>query len=219
MATRRPLAEIVAAYEVRASQPVEVVSVGGVDAANRVRAGEAFDLVVLASDAIDKLAAEGWIGVGTRVDFARSDLAVAVRSGAPRPEMESEDALRRAVLAARGVGFSTGPSGTYLVQLLGRWGIADAIRDRLVQAPPGVPVGTLVARGDVELGFQQLAELLHVPGVEVLGPLPHGVRFVTTFAGGVATTSARPAAARSLLAFMASPAAADALRRHGMEPA
>jgi len=218
MATRWPLAELVAAYEALAMQPVEVVSIGGVDAAKRVRAGEAFDLVVLASDALDKLAADGWIVAGSRVDLARSDMAVAVHAGAPRPHVDSEEALRRAVLAARGVGFSTGPSGTYLLQLFGRWGIADAIRDRLVQAPPGVPVGTLVARGDVELGFQQLAELVHERDVEVLGPLPEGVRFVTTFAGGVATTSARPDAARALLAFMTSTVAADALRRHGMEP-
>src|SRR5512139_2636587 len=127
MATRQVLAELVAAFEARSSQAVELESVGGVDAAKRVRAGEAFDVVVLASDAIDRLAAEGRIVAGSRVDLARSGVAVAVRAGAPRPDIGSEDALRRAVLAARTVGYSTGPSGVQLAALFERWGIAEAI--------------------------------------------------------------------------------------------
>jgi molybdate transport system substrate-binding protein len=219
MATRQALAELAAAYEARAAQPVELVSLGGVEAAKRVRAGEAFDVVVLASDALDKLAAEGFVFEGTRVDVARSDIGVAVRSGAARPDVGSEDALRRAVQDACSVGYSTGPSGTYLVELFERWRIADAIRERIVQAPPGVPVGTLVARGEVEIGFQQLSELVHVDGIDVLGTLPEAVRFITTFSGGVTKACDRPDAARALLAFLASPAAADVLQRQGMEPA
>ncbi len=219
MATRQVLAELVAAFEARTGRPVALESVGGVDAAKRARAGEAFDAVILASDAIDKLADEGRLVAGTRVDLVRSGVAVAVRAGVPRPDIRTEDAVRRAVLDARTISYSTGPSGVHLARLFERWGIAAEIAPRIVQAPPGVPVGTLVARGDVELGFQQLAELIHLDGIEVLGPLPDAIQVVTTFSGAVAATSAQPGAAGEFLAFLASPSGDEAKRRNGMEPA
>ena len=133
--------------------------------------------------------------------------------------MSSEDALRRAVATARSISYSTGPSGVYLAKLFERWGLGDAMKDKVVQAPPGVPVGTLVARGDVELGFQQLSELMHLEGIAVVGALPASVQIVTTFSGGVCATSQHPDTSRELLAFMGSPAAEAAKRKHGMEPA
>ena len=227
MATRQVLAELAAAYRQQSgtdfandvATEVSIESVGGVDAAQRVQAGEAFDFVVLAADAIAKLIASGQVLADSRTDLVRSTVAIAVRAGSPRPDVGSEDALRRAVLAARTLGYSTGPSGTALLQLFARWGIADLVRDRIVQAPPGVPVGQLVADGAVELGFQQFSEMLHQPGIEVLGTMPPGCEIVTTFSGGVCTATKQAAAARTLLAFMHSPAADDAKRRHGMEPA
>ena len=219
MATRRLLAELAAAWEQRSGTTVAIESVGGVDAAKRVQAGEIFDLVVLASDAIERLLASGHVAAGSRIDLVRSDVAVAVKAGAARPDIDSEDALRRAVLGARSVACSTGPSGVALAQLFERWGIADELRSRIVQPPPGVPVGTLVARGEVELGFQQWSELVHVQGIELLGPLPDAVRITTIFSGGVCTASTRPEAARAVLEFMASPDAAEAKRRQGMAPA
>ncbi|HMA06586.1 MAG TPA: substrate-binding domain-containing protein [Ramlibacter sp.] len=219
MATRAVLAELAAAWQQRTGISVQIESVGGVDAARRVQAGEPFDMVVLASDAIDKLAAGGATLAGSKVDLVNSPVAVAVRAGAPAPDIATEDALRRAVEAAATIGYSTGPSGTALMRLFQRWGIAGEIERRLVQAPPGVPVGQLIANGDVAIGFQQLSELIHLPGIALVGAMPQPVQIITTFSGAVCAASTQGDAARSLLAFLASPEAAAAKRRHGMEPA
>jgi molybdate transport system substrate-binding protein len=219
MATRQILGELSAAYERRSGCAAVIESVGGVDAARRVQAGEPFDVVFLASDAIDKLIAGGRVVAGSKVDLFDSGVAVAVRAGAPRPEIGTEDALRRAVLAAPSIGYSTGPSGVALMRLFERWGIAAEIQERIVQAPPGVPVGSLAAKGEVALAFQQLSELMHLEGIDVIGPLPAAVQITTTFSGGVCAGSPRQDDVRLMLDYMASPQAADAKRRHGMEPA
>lgn len=220
MATKALLADLVALHaQASPGSAVSVESVGGVDAAKRVQAGEAFDVVALASNAIDKLIAEGHVLAGSRVDLVHSGVAVAVRAGAAQPDISDEAALKAAVLAARTLGYSTGPSGVQLAKLFERWGIAEQIADRIVTAPPGVPVGALVAQGAVELGFQQLSELMNLEGITLLGPLPPEVQITTTFSAGIAATSTRPEAVRELLAFLASPATAEAKRRNGMDPA
>lgn len=219
MATRQVLAELAAAHEQQSGCSVRLESVGGVDAAKRVQAGEPFDFVILASDAIDKLVASGSAVAGSKVDLVRSGVAVAVRAGATRPDIGSEEALRNAVQAAATIGYSTGPSGVALIKLFERWGIADEVARRTVQAPPGVPVGTLVARGEVALGFQQMSELMHLEGIDLVGPLPDAVQITTTFSGAVCTASTQAEAVRRMLDFMASPGAEEAKRRHGMEPA
>ncbi|MBQ0958515.1 substrate-binding domain-containing protein [Ideonella sp. 4Y11] len=219
MATRLLLTDLVQAWQDRGGEPVQIASVGGVDAAKRVAAGEAFDLVILASEAIDRLIASGHALPGSRVDLVHSGVAVAVRSGAPLPELSSEAALRAAVLAAPSLSYSTGPSGVALAALFERWGVMDTLRERIVTPPPGVPVGTLVASGQVALGFQQLSELIHVSGITIAGPLPDAVQIDTIFAGAVCATCTQPTAVRNLLAFMASPVAAEAKQRQGMTPA
>lgn len=218
MATRQLLAELTGMYTQAHGRAVAIESVGGVDAAKRVQAGEVFDVVVLASDAIDKLLVAGHVVPGSKVDLVHSGVAVAVRAGAAQPDIRTEAAVRAAVLAAPSLSYSTGPSGVALVKLFERWGISDTVKDRIVQAPPGVPVGVLVARGDVALGFQQLSELLHVEGITIVGPLPPEIQITTTFSAGIGCGSAQAQAAQGLLAFMASPMAADAKRRQGMEP-
>jgi len=218
MATRQVLAELAAAYQQHSGRAVAIESVGGVDAARRVAAGEAFDVVILASDAIDKLAAAGHVLTGSKVDLVRSAVAACVAADAPLPDLGDEAGLRQAVLASPSIGYSTGPSGTALLQLFERWGIAEELAARIVQAPPGVPVGTLVARGEVALGFQQLPELMHLQGIQVL-PLPPAVQIITTFSGAVCAGSAHADAVRAMLDFMASPRADEAKRRQGMAPA
>ncbi|MDR7306168.1 substrate-binding domain-containing protein [Rhodoferax saidenbachensis] len=219
MATRQLLAELAAAYTDRTGIAIAIESVGGVDAAKRVQAGEPFDVVFLASDAIDKLVAAGRVLPGSKVDLVHSGVAVAVRAGTALPNIASEDAVRQAVLAAPSLSYSTGPSGVALAKLFERWGIADAIQSRIVQAPPGVPVGTLVAHGEVALGFQQLSELIHVDGIAIVGALPAAIQITTTFSAGVCSSSTHADAVRDLLAFMASADAAEAKQRQGMEPA
>jgi molybdate transport system substrate-binding protein len=218
MATRLLLNDLAQDYQRSAQVSVDIESVGGVDAAKRVQLSEPFDAVFLSSDAIDKLIASGQVLPGSRVDLVRSGVAVAVREGAPQPDLSDEDAVRQTVLAARSLSYSTGPSGVALAKLFERWGIAEQIKGRIVTAPPGVPVGSLVAKGEVELGFQQLSELLPLPGITVLGPLPPAIQIVTTFSAGVCATSRQPDAVRAMLAAMNGPQAASVKRRHGMEP-
>jgi molybdate transport system substrate-binding protein len=218
MATRHVLRDLVAAFAAESSEPaVSVESMGGVEAAKRVAAAEPFDVVVLASAALEKLAGDGHVLPGSIVPLVQSPIAIAVRTGARRPPIESEEDVKRAVLSARTIGYSTGPSGDHLTGIFERWGIADALTGRLVQAPPGTPVASLIAAGAVELGFQQLSELMSVEGVHVLGPLPRGIQSMTTFAGGVTVASTQPDAASAVLEFMASPGAAEIKRRHGMD--
>lgn len=218
MATRLVLAELVEGFQRRSGHRVAIESAGGVDAAKRVQAGEAFDVVILASDAIDKLIASGHLLAGSKVDLMSSGVAVAVRAGAALPDISTEAALRESVRAARSISYSTGPSGVALSRLFEQWGIADEIKGRIVQAPPGIPVGSLVARGDVELGFQQYSELMHLEGIIVAGPLPAAVQIITTFSAGIGINSRQPEEVHKLLDDMNSAQATVAKVKQGMEP-
>lgn len=217
MATRQLLAELVADYKKSVNVAIAIESIGGVNAAKRVQSGEPFDVVVLASDAIDQLIAAGHIDPTSKVNLVNSGVAVAVKAGAAAPDISSEAALKTAVLAAKTISYSTGPSGVALAKLFERWGITEQIANRIVQAPSGVPVGSLVAKGEVELGFQQLSELIHLEGISIVGPLPPEIQISTTFSAGVCTASTQAGAVREMLAYMASPAAAAAKLRQGME--
>jgi len=182
--------------------------------------GEPYDVVVLAADAIERLAAAGRVDRHSRVDLVRSGIAVAVKADAASPDIGNAAAVRSAVMHARAVGYSTGPSGAHVLKVLEGWGIgADATVPRVVQAPPGVPVGSLVASGEVDIGFQQLSELMHLDRITVVGLLPPDIQSTTIFSAAICGTAQRQEGARALIAFLASPAAHDAKLGHGMEPA
>jgi molybdate transport system substrate-binding protein len=183
----------------------------------RLAAGEPVDLVIMAGGGLDKLIGAGRIVAGSRVDLARSGIGVAVRVGAPRPDLTSADTFIRALHEARSVAHSSSASGIYLKGLFRRLGLADALGDRIRQVE-GEPVGAVVARGEAEIGFQQVSELLPVAGIDFVGPLPREIQQFTVFSAGIATAAREPEAARALIAYLTAPAAAPLIRHSGMEP-
>jgi len=217
------LRELMPAFERASGSTLTVVSGGSVAGAadsipDRLQRGERADVVIMAAAGIDDLAKAGHLAAGSRVDLARSSIGIAVRAGASKPDIASVDALRRALLAAKSVAYSASVSGVYIsTELFQRLGIASEMRAKSRKVD-GEPVGAVVARGEAELGFQQISELRPVPGVEVVGPLPADVQRVTVFSAATGARSANPTGGRALIAFLSSPAAAAAIARSGMDP-
>ena len=154
----------------------------------------------------------------SRAGFADSAIAVAVKSGARRPGLSDEESFKTAILAARSICYSTGPSGTYVIGLLKKWGVDELMSARIIQAPPGVPVGALVARGDAEIGFQQLSEFLDVPGIDIVGALPQEIQSLTRFSCAVCALTSNEAGALGFISYLTSADADASIRRHGMAP-
>jgi molybdate transport system substrate-binding protein len=192
--------------------------IGGVEITKRVAAGEFTDLVFQSATAIDSLIQLGKLAAGSRVDIATSWVAVGVKAGAPRPDISNSDAFKRTLLAAKSIAYSTGPSGVYLIELFKRMGIADAIANKVTQIK-GEPVGASVARGEIEIGFQQMSELLPVAGIDIIGPLPAEIQEISMFSVGLHTDTRVADAAREMIRFFKSPAAHAVFRSKGMEPA
>jgi molybdate transport system substrate-binding protein len=189
-----------------------------VDAVKKLQAGEVYDLVILSAPALDDVIKQGKIAQGSRVDLAKSGIGVAVRTGAPKPDLTSADGVKKAVLAASSVGYSSGSSGAYIEGLFQRWGIAEQIKGKLKRTPPGVLVGGLIARGEVDLGFQTASEIILFPGIQYVGPLPADIQNFTMYSGGVHVGAKEPEAAKTLIKFITSPEALPAIRKSGMEP-
>lgn len=227
MATRALLADLATAAATTAGLPrVEIESVGGIDAARRVAAGEQLDLVVLASGALSELAGSGHVVPSSVTPLVLSQTAVAVRAPLsrqatppPGPAFDDASGVRAALRDAGRIGYSTGPSGTELLRRIEQWGMADEVRDRLIQARPGMPVARLVADGEVDVGFQQLSEMVGQAGVRILGVLPPDCAIDTVFSGGVAVTSTAPAASAAVLEFFASEAALPFKAAHSFSDA
>jgi len=187
-----------------------------VEMMKRLKEGEKVDLVLMSSTNIDELTKLGRLTAGTKVDVVRSGIGVAVRKGAPHPDISSGEKLKATLLAAKSIAYSTGPSGVYLVGLFEKMGIADAIKAKTTQIT-GVPVGELVARGDAEIGFQQVPEILPVKGIDYLGPLPADVQSVTTFSTAIHTDAKAGEAAAAWVKYLTAPAATEVIRKHGLE--
>ena len=209
--------ELVPAFERATGHKVVTTWVPGVDLMKRVKDGETSDLVIMQASSIDELVKLGRIAPGGRFDLAKSGVGIAVRAGAPRPDISSGDALKRALLAAKSLAYSTGPSGVYIISLFSRMGIADELKPKSRQVK-GEPVGAVVARGEAEIGFQQISELLPVPGIDLVGPLPADIQQITIFAAGLQASATEPAAAQALVKFITAPAAAAVIRKSGMDP-
>jgi molybdate transport system substrate-binding protein len=209
--------ELVPAFERTTEHKVVTIWAPSVDMMTRLKSGETVDLVIMAAAAIDELTAAGKIVPGSRADLARSGIGVAVRADAPKPDIDSADALKRALLAANSIACSTGPSGVYLAGLFQRMGIADEIKPKIKQVK-GEPVGNVVARGDAEIGFQQVSELLPVNGIAFLGPLPAEIQQITVFSAGLHASAREPDFAKMLVKFFKAPAAIPVIKKTGMEP-
>lgn len=186
--------------------------------ASRVRRGEPVDVLILVRAAIDELIDEGRVAAASRVDLARSSIGMAVRRGAPKPDISSVEALKRTLLQAQSIAYSAQVSGVYLsTELFPRLGIADAVMKKSKRVDVG-RVGTVIARGEAEIGFQQISELLEVPGIDYVGPLPADVQRVTVFSAGVAAGARHPDAARALIEFLVSPSGMDIMAKSGLDP-
>jgi molybdate transport system substrate-binding protein len=210
--------ELVPKFERASGHKVTTTWAGTQGILERLKRGETYDLLIMAANWVEELARQGKIIDGSRVDLVRSGIGIAVRAGAPKPDIGSADALKRALLAARSVAYSTGPSGVYLQGLFERLGIADAVNAKLKVAESGKPVGDIVARGEAEIGFQQVSELLPVAGIDYVGPLPADVQHISVFAGGLFTEAKAPDAATALIGFITAPDAVPVIRSKGLEP-
>ena len=208
---------LVPQFERASGNKVNTTWAGTADVMKRMKAGEVFDAVILASNSLEELIDTGKLMVGSRADVARSLVGAAVRAGAPKPDISSPEALKQTLLAAKSIGISTGPSGVYLTGLFQRMGVLDEIKPRFRTPPSGANIGELVAKGEGELGFQQVSELIHFPGIQFIGPLPAAVQQTTVFAGGVHAASREPDAARDFLKFLSAPQHAALLQKHGLD--
>ena len=215
-ATEQAYRELVPQFEKASGHKVTTVFTGTLDANKRLAAGETYDLLIMSAPSIEEHIKTGKVLASSRVDLAKS--GVGVKAGAPKPDISTTEALKRTLSAAKSIGYSTGPSGIYMIGVFQRMGIADEIKHKLKQTPTGVFVGSIIANGEAEIGFQQVSELSHFAGVDYVGPLPAEIQQFTIFSSGIIAGAKEADAAKALVNFITAPAAAAAFKRIGMEP-
>jgi molybdate transport system substrate-binding protein len=218
-ATQEAYQELVAQFEKASGHKVTTFFSGTLNVQKKLAGGKPYDMIIMAGPAIDEQIKLGKAVAGSRVDFAQSGTGMAVKKGAPKPDIGSVDAFKKALLVAKSVGYSTGPSGIYLLSVFEKLGIAEQMKGKLKQTPSGVFVGTLIATGETEVGFQQISELVHFDGIDYVGPLPGDLQRMTMFSTGIHASAKQAEAARALVKYITAPAAAPVIRKHGLEPA
>jgi len=217
-ATEDTYRELVPQFEKATGHKVATIFTGTLDAQKRLAAGENYDMIIMASPAIDAQIKAGKVVSGSRVDLAKSGVGAAVPKGAPKPDISTTEALKKTLLAAKSIGYSTGPSGVYMISLFEKLGLMDQVKPKLKQTPTGVFVGTIIANREVEVGFQQVSEVGNFPGVDYVGPLPADVQQMTVFSSGIVVDAKEAEPARTLVKFLTTPEAGAAFRKRGMEP-
>ena len=217
-AVKEPFLELVGAFEKSSGHKVTAVWSGTAGVTQRISGGEVVDVVIAGAANIDQLIQEGKLVAGSRVDFAKSGVGIAVRDGFPKPDISSAEAVKKAVLEAKSVAYSSGPSGLYIAELFKRMGIAEQVKDKLKLPPSNVLVGEVLARGDADLGFQQVSDLLHVKGIVYVGPLPAEIQNITVYAAGLHTAASASEAAKALVKVLTAPEARPVITKAGMDP-
>ncbi len=217
-ATEDAYKELVAQFEKATGHKVTTFYSGTINVSKKLADGEQYDLVIMSAGAIDEQTKLGKVAAGSKVNFAASGTGLAVKKGAPKPDIGSTEAFKKTLLNAKSVGYSTGPSGVYIVSVFDKLGIADAMKPKLKQTPSGVFVGTLIADGSAEVGFQQISELVHFAGIDYVGPLPGELQRMTMFSSGIHTAAKHGEEAKALVKHLTAPAAAPVIKKHGLEP-
>lgn len=217
-AVKEPVTEIVSWFAKETGQKVEFTWGGSEAIAKRIAEGEEFDIVITTSQAIDRMASAGKVVAESKTNFSRSAVAAAVRSDVPRPNISTVDGVRQALLNADSIAISSGASGRYFEKLFEQLGVADQIKHKIKQPPSGAQIGDLLARGEAELGFQQVSELVHAKGIVYLGPLPADIQNYTVWSAALHKSTRQPDLARALIVALAAARARDVLTRSGLEP-
>ncbi len=217
--TREALLDLIPAFETTAGHKMVVTWSGTQNVRKQIAAGEVYDLVVVETSVLEELINQSHIVRANRVDIMKSAVGAAVRAGAPKPDIASAEALKNTLLAAGSIGYSSGPSGVHMVELFQRMGIAQQIEAKLKQTAPGLRVASAIASGEIEIGFQQVSELIHEAGIDYIGPLPEDLQKITIFSAGIHSKAREPERAQELVKHLTSPAAATIIRKHGLEPA
>jgi len=217
-ATEQAYRELVPQFERATGHRITTIFTGTLDADKRLAAGEAYDLLIMSGPSIDEHLKDRKLVAGSRIDLAKSGVGVGVKAGASKPDIHTTDALRKTILGAKSIGYSTGPSGLYVLKLFQRLGVADQVKPKLKQTATGVFVGSIIASGEVEIGFQQVSELGQYPGVDFVGPLPADLQELTVFSSGITRNAKQADAARAWVRYLTGPEAGQAFTKRGMQP-